>query len=531
MHQVQVSPKHKIVGVPYDPAVANLFPAAKEHEFDGVRHLLLPHGVTETFMLRKLGYDVPAPILTHYPWPHPIGRAPFDVQKKTCALLTLNQRAYVLNDMGTGKTACPLWAWDYLNTHGFAGKMLVVAPLSTLRAAWQREVFNVLPNRKATVLHGTKKQRLDKLNDPTNEIFIINHDGVKVILEELAKHPEIDTLTLDELAVYRSPKADRTKQVRKLAQRMKWVWGMTGGPMPRSPTDVWAQATIITPQNVPKYFKHFQDDLMYRPNPNNLFLWLPKQDAEDRAFNVLQPAVRYKLEDVTELPDAVGLDPMRLIPVEMGPEQVRIYKALTQHCQASVASGEITAANAGVAMMKLLQVATGWVYKSDGSVVALDNTKRIERLIDDIYSTNRKALVFVPFKHALAGIDKALTDEGIDHACISGDTPERERADIFTAFQTTNKYKVIAAHPQCLAHGITLTEADLTIWFAPIMSLEIYDQANRRIRRVGQKHKQLYLHYLSTPVEQKIYRMLEQHQDAQNRLLDLFEDATDKLVL
>lgn len=528
MLPVQVSSRHKLVGVPHADAVANLFPAAREHEFDGVKHLLLPHGVTETFMLRRLGYDVPAPILTHYEWPFPAGRPPFDVQKKTCALLTLNQRAYVLNDMGTGKTSCPLWAWDYLRSNGFAGKMLVVAPLSTLHAAWEREIFNVLPHRKAAILHGTKKQRVARLEDVDTEIFIINHDGIKVMLDELVKHPEIDTLTLDELAVYRNGKAERTKAMRKYAAGMKWVWGMTGGPIPKSPTDAWAQATIITPQNVPKYFTRFRDEIMTRVTQ---FKFVPKPDAEERAFAVLQPAVRYMLSDVAELPDAVGLNPMRLIPVDMGPEQARVYKALTDHCRASVQSGEITAANAGAAMMKLLQVATGWVYSADRGVVALDNGARISRLIDDIYSTNRKALVAVPFKHALEGISKALTDESIDHACVSGDTSARERADIFTMFQTTNKLKAIACHPQCLAHGVTLTEADLIIWFAPVMSLEIYDQFNRRIRRVGQKFKQLYLHYLSTPVEKKIYTMLEQHQDAQNRLLEMFEDATGKLIL
>ena len=177
-------------------------------------------------------------------------------------------------------------------------------------------------------------------------------------------------------------------------------------------------------------------------------------------------------------------------------------------------------------MMKLLQVSTGWVYSSDGTTVPLDNDKRVEALVDAINATDRKVLVFVPFKHALDGISKALTAEGIEHAVVSGDTPANERANVFHLFQNTSKYRVIAAHPQCLAHGITLTAADSIIWFAPVTSLEIYDQANHRIRRVGQQHKQLVLHLQATPVERRIYTMLKRKQRVQDKLLELFEEAS-----
>ena len=45
-----------------------------------------------------MGFDVPAPILSHYDFE---GGDPFEVQRKTCAMLTMNSRAYVLNGMGT----------------------------------------------------------------------------------------------------------------------------------------------------------------------------------------------------------------------------------------------------------------------------------------------------------------------------------------------------------------------------------------------------------------------------------------------
>lgn len=516
---VIISKKHKVIGVPLAPAVENLFPNMQR--MDGM--LLVPHQPSETDMLRKLGYEVPSPIISNYDFPHPLGEPPFDAQIKTSSLLTLNKRAYVLNSMGTGKTRAALWAWDYLNTNKLAGKLLVIAPLSTLRFTWGREIFTTLPGRKYVIVYGSRTKRLEILNDKEADIFIINHDGVKTVINELQARRDIDTLVIDELAVYRNGQSQRNRMMRQYAASFNWVWGMTGAPIPNSPTDAWGQVQIITPHKVPRYFKGFREALMNRVSQ---FTWVPKPDAVEKAFLAMQPAVRFTLEDVVELPEAI----YRTVDIELGLTQSKIYKQIAAHCYAAVQSGEITAANAGAAFSKLLQISTGYVYASDGSVVNLDNEDRLKALTDTIMSTTGKKLVFVPFKHALKGIADALKNENIDFARMSGDTPMNERGEIFNIFQNTDKYQVLAAHPQCLAHGITLTRADTVIWFSPVTSLEIYEQANARISRVGQKAKQLFLHFQGTPVERRIYKLLQNKQSVQGELLNLFEVATQNIL-
>jgi len=502
--------------VPDDPAVRNLFPQAKPMQTQPL--LMVPHGLTETFLLRKLGYQIPSPILTHYDWPGM--NKPFEVQRKTCALLTMNPRAYVLNSMGTGKTKSALWAWDYLRSNQACGKLLVVAPLSTLTFVWARELFSTLPHRKYKVLHGTADKRRELLADPDAEIYIVNHDGLKVIAADILACPDIDAMVLDELAVFRNV-SDRSKITRKVADKMKWVWGMSGSPMPNKPTDVWMQCKVVTPDTVPKYFGRFREELMIKINQ---FKYAPKDDAVERAYAVMQPAVRYTLDDVLELPECVE----RTIDVELGTKQARVYKDIAEKCYAAVQNGEITAVNAGAAVSKLLQVSGGWVYTADGRTVELDNEKRIGALVDNILSADHKVLVFVPFKHALAGISEALKKENIDHEIMSGDTSANRRNEIFNLFQNTNKWKVLAAHPECLCHGVTLTVADTVIWFSPINDLEIYEQACARIRRVGQKNKQLILHLQGTAIERKTYRNLQQKQKWQDKLLDLFETSNQE---
>lgn len=513
---IHISPKHKAVGVPLRPDLANLFPSAKQVTLEGRQMLIVRHGMDETRLLRNMGFDVPTPILSHYDWE---GGTPFEIQKKTAAMLTMNRRAYVLNGMGTGKTKASLWSWRYLNRRGEAGKLLVVAPLSTLNFTWAREVFQTLPGVKVQVLHGTKAKRLQRLSDPEADVYIINHDGLAVIADALALRPDIDTCILDELAVFRNGGAARTKITRKVIEKMQWVWGMTGSPTPNAPTDAWAQCSLITPATVPKYFNRFRDEVM---NKVTQFKWAPKHNALDRVFEVMQPAVRFTLDDVVELPDLVE----RTIDIEMGPKQAKVYKQMEEQAHIMVQSKEITAMNAGAVLNKLLQISTGYVYTRDKEVVALDNDERLTALVDAVNSTDRKVIVFVPFVHALEGIKKRLTSEGYDVRQVSGATPRMEREEAFNLFQNTSAVKVLVAHPQCMAHGLTLTAADTIIWFAPMPNLEIFEQANARIRRVGQKHKQQILMFSATKAEQRMYAKLRAKQKVQNMLLEMFADAT-----
>jgi SNF2 family DNA or RNA helicase len=445
------------------------------------------------------------------------GAKPFDIQKNTVELLTENHRAYVLNSMGTGKTKAALWAFDYLRRVKAASRMLVVAPLSTLHFTWGREVMMTTPQYRFNVLHGSRDKRF-KLLDEDKDIYIVNHDGLAILADEIAKREDIDVICLDELAVYRN-RTKRTSIVQELAKIKPIVWGMTGAPTPNSPTDVFQQCKIITPHTVPKYFSTFRDQTMIKINQ---FRWAPKREALEIARKAMSPAVRFTLDDVTELPPFIS----RTVDVSLGTKQEAIYKALKKDCFALLQSGDIRAANAAAVLSKLLQVSLGWVYKSDGTAVHLDNHQRNDALLDIISGCERKVIVFLPFVHALQGIKKLLDKEGITNEMVSGDTPLGERDRIFRAFQNTSDPKVLIAHPQCLAHGITLTAADTVVWYGPITSLEIYDQANARIRRVGQKHKQLFLHMQATGAEKHIYNLLTRKLVVQDELLKMLEEES-----
>lgn len=504
-----ISRANKALLVPRSGQSATLFPGAPSLD----DYLVVSHDIRNTVYARAIGYDVPNPMLLFYDWKQAV---PYAVQRSTCDMLSTNPRSYVLNGMGTGKTKTALWAWDFLNEQGLAGKALVVTTLSNMHITWAAEAFATLPGRKAVVLHGTKQKRLQLLASEA-DVYIINHDGLRTIQAALSLRTDIDTLILDELAVYRN-NSDRSKEMRKFAARFKIVWGLTGAPMPQAPTDVWAQAQIVTPNTVPKFFRQAQEMLM---NKVNQFKFVPKDNAIETAFRMLQPSVRYSIDAVVELPEVVH----RTIDIPLTSEQKRAYDALSKAFQADVAGEKITAVNAAVAMGKLLQVSGGWVYAEDKSV-PLDATPRTDALVDLVEANERKVLIFVPYIHTLEGLSPILTKAGIEHAVVHGGVSAGDRSDLFRQFQHTTKYKGLLAHPACLAHGLTLTAADLILWYMPITSLDIYDQANARITRIGQKHRQQVIHLCSTPVERRIYSLLRSKANVQAQLLTMLANAT-----
>jgi SNF2 family DNA or RNA helicase len=516
-------PTRSIV-VRFDPAIRQLFPQGSKFSWRGADFIKLPHGIDETRMLRNLNFPVPSPIEEHYAFPSADGKKAFGKQVATAASMTMNPRSYVLNTMGTGKTKAAIWAHDFLKLTGRVDKMLVVAPLSTLVFTWEREFLMTLPERKVIVLTGTAERR-KKLLAQDADVYIINHDGVRVVLNELLARHDIDCICFDEAAAYRNARAERSKIARKLAHGRKYVWGMTGSPTPSDPTDAFGLAHLITPGNAPRSFVQFRQDTMTNISQ---WKWVPKRDASDTVAKILQPAVRYTLDEIVELPPVIERD----IEVKLGKRQEEGYRRLKNDAAAMFKEGTVTAVNGGVLFTKLLQVSLGWLYDDNGKVIELDNDDRLDALMDivegrvDSTRPDAKVIVFSPFKSSMRGISKRLACDKIDYAEVSGDTSSADRAAIFTAFQGTDKYKVLCAHPDCMSHGLTLTAADTIVWYGPTTKLETYSQANARITRVGQTRKQQIIRLLSTPAERMLYRRLAAKATLQDSILDILATLT-----
>ena len=78
--------------------------------------------------------------------------------------------------------------------------------------------------------------------------------------------------------------------------------------------------------------------------------------------------------------------------------------------------------------------------------------------------------------------------------------------------------------PQAASHGVTLHAANVVVFWSPVMSVETYIQCCARVDRAGQKNKMTVVHLQGSPVEQKIYKMLQGKIDTHTKLVDLYKE-------
>lgn len=498
--------------------VTALIPKSKVIASNGdVDRLLVNWDFDEVQLLRNMGIkDVPSPILGRYGWPGMF--TPFDHQRTTADFLTLNPRCYVFNEAGTGKTGAAAWAADYLMTQGKVKRVLVVCPVSIMETAWRSDLFKTVMHRTVAIAQGSRTQR-QAIIAKGYEFIIINFDGVKVVSKELMEGG-FDLIIVDEANAVKSVTTDRWKYLAALIKPNTRLWLMTGTPASQSPVDAYGLAKLVNPASVPKFFGAFRDKVMLKLTQ---YKWVPRTDSQQIVHGVLQPAIRFTKAECLDLPDL--LYSSREVPLT--PQQMKYYMQLKKQMMAVAAGEEITAVNAAAMLNKLLQVSQGAVYTDTGEVVEFDVSNRIAALMEVIDSTDNKVLIFVPYRHTLAMLRDVLIKEGHTVEAIQGGMPPSQRAEIIKRFQTEDTPRILLLSPQATAHGITLTRADQVVWWGPVSSTEIYLQANSRAHRAGQVNHVTVTHLQGSPVERRMYTMLQSNIDLHQGLVDLYKQVLD----
>ena len=493
-------------------AVAQYVPNARTFTHEGQSLIALKYGVDESLVLRNLGFHVPAPILHLYNWP---GRfAPMEHQKETAAFLTMHKRALCLNAPGTGKTLSSIWAADFLLEEGIARKVLIIAPLSTVKVVWGRELRHHLPHRSFVICTGPRKKREELLRQPGVQYVIINHDGFTNMQADLTG---FDVVIYDEATALKTPGSQRFKIFYKwVQQHLPWLWLLTGTPISQTPVDAWSLARLVESPIVPRSYTTFKDMVMQKVTT---FKWVPRPDALETCKRVLQPSIRYSLDECKDLPETnfVGRK------TDLTAQQAKAFKDMKDKAATIFAAGEVTAANTAVMLGKLLQICCGVVYGSNGETIAIDASQRYTTLTELLDEIGDKAIVYVPLKGVQTWLADKLKADGYDVALVNGDTSKKDRDQIFNDFQHTDSIRILLAHPRVAAHGLTLTRAKDIIWFAPIYSLEQYEQANARIRRLSTTGKTTVWHVWATSFEAELYRRLRLKQNTLAEFLALVQ--------
>ena len=502
-----------------NPEKYNIIPKSKVvNEVNGVYEVAVKWGLDEVRVLRNLGVkNVPSPITARYDWP---GRfKPMAHQIDTAAFLTLNRRAFVFSEPGTGKTLSALWAADYLMSTKQVRRCLILCPISIMHSAWMQDLQNSIIHRSAIIAHHQQAARRIEMVQGDYEFVITNYDGLNLIADEIVNDGRFDLIIADEANAYKNVSTKRWKSLLKILNPNTMLWMMTGTPASQSPLDAYGLAKLVNPNGVPRFFTAWRDTTM---NKVSMFKWLPKMDAQEKIHNALQPAIRFTKAQCLDLPPVIT--ETREVPLT--PQQKKYYMMLREQMLVRAAGETITAVNAAGEVNKLLQISAGAAYSDNAEVIEFDCTPRLNVLMEALEETNRKVLVFAPYRHSMDTITTHLQQNNIDCEQIHGDVSPNKRTQIFKKFQETDSPRVLVIKPQAASHGVTLTAADTVIFWGPVMSTETYIQCCARSDRKGQtSDKVTVIHIQGSDIERKMFKRLAERVEDNNMLVKLYEEV------
>lgn len=500
-----------------NPDKYQIIPKHKVLDQDGDTYKIAVYwGLDEVRVLRNLGVkDVPSPITRKYNWP---GRyKPMAHQIETSSFLTVNRKAFVFNDPGTGKTLSALWAADYLMQRNLVRRVLILCPLSIMHSAWMGDLNNSIIHRSAIVAHHAQAAKRIEMIQSDYEFVICNYDGLNLIAQEIINDGRFDLIIVDEANAYKTMTTKRWKTLKSILRPDSYLWMMTGTPASQSPADAYGLAKLVNPQGVPQFFTAWRDQVMHKIT---MFKWAPKATAKEDVFNALQPAIRFTKEQCLDLPPVMTL--IREAPLT--PQQNKYYNLLKDQMLVHAAGETITAVNAAAGVSKLLQISCGAAYTDEKEVVEFDAAPRLGVLEEVLEETERKVIIFAMFRSSIDTIYSHLTKKGVSAEVIHGGVSATKRGDIIHRFQTQPTPRVLIMQPQATAHGITLTAADTVVFYGPLMSVEQYIQCIARADRKGQNSdKVTVVHIQSSPIERKMFKALTARVDDNDLLTAMFE--------
>ncbi len=489
-------------------------------EYKGEEYLLVKYGIDLCQRLAKIGVRIPGPIRYFYDWPGEY--IPYNHQAVTSDFMTQNLRSFCFNEIGTGKTLSAIWAADFLMNLGVIHKVLIICTLSTLDRVWTKEIAHSVIHRSSEVVYGGPIRRAKKLAEDV-DFYIVNHDGLRSIASYLADRPDIDHVIMDEGAVFRNSRAKTLWPYADAIinnQHPRGCWWVTGAPMPKAPTDLWAQARIVNKSTVPKFFTRFRDMTMHRITQ---YKWVPVRGWEDIAYSTIQPSIRFtRDESLPDLPECI-VPPCQVVP--MSKEQEVAYKDFKDHFVAEFDGKIVSAVNEGSQRTKMLQIAAGAIYHPDRSFTVINADPKLDELSRWVEESNRKLIIYVPFTHGLEVVGTHLNKKfpKISVEKLWGQVGKTRRNEVFEAFQDGD-LNVILAHPEVMAHGLTMTATNVIVWWSAFDDYDIYHQANGRIQRISQSRKQYIIRLACCKKEVEVYRRLEAKESMQGILLDMIDN-------
>jgi len=262
--------------------------------------------------------------------------------------------------------------------------------LRVARDTWPTEIekWDHLKGLMYSVAVGSEKERKAAFMKQA-DIYIINRENVKWLVEDSLLPFDFDTIIIDELSSFKNYQAKRFRSLMKVRPKIKRIVGLTGTPASNGLMDLWAEFRLLDlGQRLGRFIGRYRDDYFVpdKRNQQIIFSYKPKPGAEDAIYKKISDiTISMKGSDYLKLPELV----INEVQVNLSEKEMKILDDMKKELVTTVKDDEITAANAAALSNKLLQMANGAVYDECGEVVNIHDRK-LDALEDLLEAANGK---------------------------------------------------------------------------------------------------------------------------------------------
>ena len=390
-------------------------------------------------------------------------------------------RGYLAAKAGAGKTAVALAYMQELMFDQFAARrVLVVAPKRVV-AQWPREAGKWAFGRllRFSLYLGPRQERAEALA-AEYDVLVASFEFFPELVKAIkAKDWPFDLVVFDEASRLRNGGRQGSvgwKAMQAIAAKTQArILLMSGSPRPGTAHELYAPVFLLDQgQRLGRTLTEYRAAYL-EPNKSNrhtgqVYSWKLRAGMEQALYS--------RIEDLyfAVAPD-LGL---RSVVVD---RYVRLPASVEQACQDLLRNQvldlddlELTAPSAGTVAGKLHQICQGAVFDDYGAVAELHDEKldELEEILEEI---DGPAIVAYWYTHDRDRLMRRFP-QAVDVTTEEG-----------LAAALRGEVSLALLHPASAGHGIDGLQDwySAICWFALPASYELYEQANKRIVRSGQK--------------------------------------------
>lgn len=436
---------------------------------------------------------------------------PHSYQEYAIRYIETHPISALLIDMGLGKTSITLTAIRNLLFDSFeVCKVLVIAPLRVAKNTWTDEIkkWEHLNTLTYSLIIGNENERLSALNKKA-DIYIINRENVDWLVNKSEYKFDFDMVVIDELSSFKNHQSKRFKSLMKVRPLVKRIIGLTGTPSSNGLMDLFAEFKILDMGKRLGYFIGQYRNTYFKPDKMNgpiVYSYKPLPNAENAIYEKISDiTVSMKANEYLKMPELLTSNYV----VELSNSEKNQYDEMKKSLVLEITDGEITASNAASLSNKLCQLSNGAIYDDEQNIVEIHDRK-LDALEDIIESMNGKPLLIAYwYRHDLERIKSRFSVREIKTSEDISDWND-------------GKIPVALIHPASAGHGLNLQNGGSTlVWFGLTWSLELYQQANARLYRQGQKNTVVIQHIITKgTIDEQILKALQKKNKTQADLID-----------